>query len=76
MLILTRREDEAIQIGEDIRIVVVRTQSGQVKLGIEAPPDMQVAREELLGRPYKAAPRWPLRLAVRRSAYHWCESAV
>lgn len=46
MLILTRREHEAIWIGEDVRVVVVRTQDGRVKLGIEAPSDVQVVWDE------------------------------
>ena len=37
MLVLTRKRSEMIQIGDDIRIKVIRTASGHVKLGIEAP---------------------------------------
>ena len=47
MLILTRKKDEAIRLGEDIRIVLVQIKGGQVRLGIECPPDMRVLREEL-----------------------------
>ncbi|MGB0908737.1 MAG: carbon storage regulator CsrA [Nitrospirales bacterium] len=47
MLILTRKKDEAIRIGEDIRIVLVQVKGGQVRLGIECPSDMRVLREEL-----------------------------
>lgn len=47
MLILTRKKDEAIRIGEHIRIVLVQVKGGQVRLGIECPPDMRVLREEL-----------------------------
>ena len=47
MLILTRKKDEAIRIGEHIRIVLVQVKGGQVRLGIECPTDMRVLREEL-----------------------------
>ncbi len=47
MLILTRKKDEAIRLGEDIRIVLVQIKGGQVRLGIECPPTMRVLREEL-----------------------------
>ncbi len=47
MLILTRKKDEAIRLGEDIRIVLVQIKGGQVRIGIECPSDMRVLREEL-----------------------------
>lgn len=47
MLILTRKKDEAIRLGEDIRIVLVQIKGGQVRLGIECPSSMRVLREEL-----------------------------
>ena len=51
MLVLTRKRSEMIQIGDDIRIKVIRTASGHVKLGIEAPADVRVLRAELVGTP-------------------------
>lgn len=47
MLILTRKKDEAIRLGEDIRIVLVQIKGGQVRLGIECPSSIRVLREEL-----------------------------
>ncbi|MFH5802593.1 carbon storage regulator [Alienimonas sp. DA493] len=47
MLVLTRKSDEAIRIGEDIVIKVIRTGKGTVKLGIEAPGDVRILRGEL-----------------------------
>jgi carbon storage regulator len=47
MLVLSRREGERIQIGNEIRITVVRISGGGVRLGVEAPRDMVVVREEL-----------------------------
>lgn len=48
MLILSRKEDESIQIGEDIEIKVVQTARSFVKIGIEAPKSVLVLRKELL----------------------------
>lgn len=50
MLVLTRREGERIQIGDHIRITVVRIVGGGVRLGIEAPPEVAVMRSELKER--------------------------
>ena len=47
MLILTRKIDEAIRVGDDIRIVLVQIKGGQVRLGIECPSHVRVLREEL-----------------------------
>ncbi|MEQ8791542.1 MAG: carbon storage regulator [Pirellulaceae bacterium] len=47
MLVLSRKEGERIQIGDDIRITVVRISGGGVRLGVEAPREMVVVREEL-----------------------------
>lgn len=47
MLILTRRPGEALRIGDDIRLVVLQSSSGKVRLGVEGPLDMRVLREEL-----------------------------
>lgn len=46
MLVLSRRENEVIEIGDDIRIVVVRI-GHSVRLGIEAPADLKIRRGEL-----------------------------
>ena len=48
MLVLTRKINERILIGDDIRITVVATRGNQVRIGIEAPVDVPVFREELL----------------------------
>lgn len=51
MLVLERRDEEAIHIGADVRVVVIRSRDGRVKLGIEAPGEVPVVREELLPPP-------------------------
>jgi len=47
MLVLTRKANQSIVIGEDVRIVVVAIERDQVKLGIEAPRDLTVHRSEV-----------------------------
>lgn len=47
MLVLSRKVGERIWIGEDISITVVRITGGGVRLGIDAPSEMPVVREEL-----------------------------
>jgi carbon storage regulator len=47
MLVLSRRAGEKIQIGEQIEVTVVRIGPGVVRIGIEAPTEMAVVREEI-----------------------------
>jgi carbon storage regulator len=47
MLVLTRRESERIKLGNSIILTVIRVSGDRVRLGIEAPPDVLVLREEL-----------------------------
>lgn len=47
MLVLTRRPGESIVIGNDIVITVVEIKGGQVRIGINAPREVQVHREEI-----------------------------
>jgi carbon storage regulator len=47
MLVLSRRESERIRLGESIVVTVVRVSGDKVRLGIEAPRDLLVLREEL-----------------------------
>ena len=51
MLVLTRRKNQSIRIGDDITITVLEVKGDQIRLGITAPRDVQVFREELLGEP-------------------------
>lgn len=50
MLTLSRKTEEAILIGSDIRIVIKRIDGEIVKLGIEAPRDVPIYREEVFAR--------------------------
>ncbi len=47
MLVLSRKVGERILLGEKIKITVVRVSGGGVRLGIEAPADIAVVREEV-----------------------------
>ena len=47
MLILTRRNGEVIKIGDDIDVTVLGVKGNQVRVGINAPRDVAVHREEI-----------------------------
>jgi carbon storage regulator len=47
MLVLTRKLGEGIHVGDTIRVQVLEIRGGQVKLGIEAPEDKGIYRDEL-----------------------------
>lgn len=48
MLVLARKKDEAIVIGDDIEIIITEISEDKVKIGIKAPKHMKVFRKELL----------------------------
>lgn len=47
MLILTRKVGESIMIGESVEVKVLGLRAGQIKIGIQAPTDLEVHREEI-----------------------------
>jgi carbon storage regulator len=47
MLVLSRRERERIKLGDSIVVTIVRVSGDRVRIGIEAPPDVLVLRDEL-----------------------------
>lgn len=78
MLILSRREGDAVMIGDDVTVVVLRIEGSQVRVGISAPNKINIYREEILARlepnddraAQPEAVRAPhLRPPVRRQAY-------
>lgn len=50
MLILTRRAGETVMIGSDVKITVLGVKGNQVRIGISAPKDVAVHREEIFDR--------------------------
>ncbi|BFU60440.1 MULTISPECIES: carbon storage regulator CsrA [Rodentibacter] len=50
MLILTRKAGETVLLGDDISITVLSVRGNQVKLGVKAPKDVSVHREEIYQR--------------------------
>ena len=50
MLLLTRKLGENIRIGDDVKITIVEVKGNHVKLGIDAPPNVKVHREEIYER--------------------------
>ena len=47
MLILTRKKNEAIMIGENVEIKVLEVKDGQVRVGIDAPREISIFRKEV-----------------------------
>ncbi len=75
MLVLTRRDGEQIVVGDDVIIKVLAVARGRVRVGIEAPRNVQVRRSEIPSKPRNLpmelvrAPRHP-RLAEMAGTIH------
>ena len=48
MLVLSRKPLQSIMIGPDIKITIVKVERNQVRIGIEAPRDVPILRDELI----------------------------
>lgn len=53
MLVLGRKVGESVLIGENVKILIVSNDRGQVKIGIEAPKDVHIVRTEIAGKEFK-----------------------
>ena len=47
VLVLTRKKEESLLVGEGVRITILKVRGNQVRIGIEAPRDVRVLRAEL-----------------------------
>lgn len=68
MLVLSRKESERIRVGDSITVTIVRVSGDKVRVGIEAPADLKVLRDELelIEEPKDPAPSaviLPMRMA-------------
>lgn len=63
MLVLTRKAGEGIIIGDDIKITIVEIKGGGIRIGIDAPPEQKIYRQEVYDRicqENKEATQWTL----------------
>lgn len=58
MLILTREEKQSIIVNDDIVVTVLRNEKGIVSIGVDAPKDKVIVREELLPEPVQINGVW------------------
>lgn len=65
MLLLTRKPNQSIHIGEDVVVIVLDVKGGQVKLGVEAPKETKVWRHEIYERIQKENEQKVLRALER-----------
>ncbi len=56
MLVLSRKVGEKILIGDDIAVTVVRVSQGIVRIGVEAPQNLAIVREEIKGQLKRSSP--------------------
>lgn len=54
MLVLSRRQNEAVHIGDGIRVVIAGIRGNAVKLAIEAPRNVSIQRDEIRRQPHPA----------------------
>ena len=50
MLVLSRKENQSILIGKDIKVTIVRASNGTTRVGIVAPRDVLILRSELMNK--------------------------
>ena len=57
MLILTRKDNQPIFIGDEIEVKVLGVNENQVRIGISAPSDVTILREEIIGKQKNPRPK-------------------
>ena len=69
MLVLSRKLGQRVQVGPDVQITIVKIDKASVRIGIEAPGNVTVYREEIFALEQPAVDTPPLRPAPRISAH-------
>jgi len=67
MLVLSRKKNQVIRIGDDITVTVVKTRADSVHLGIDAPPEMPVHRGEVYEAIQQSPTSFPPEVCVPES---------
>jgi len=77
MLVLTRKIGEMIRIGDEVTVQVLAVRGGQVRLGLDAPPDVRIFREEIFRviEEHNARARLPDPESLADAAVIWKEHA-
>jgi carbon storage regulator len=60
VLVLTRKVGEQVHIGDNIVVTIVALEGGKVRVGIDAPRELPIMRQELLRQPAEPAPTPPV----------------
>ncbi len=68
MLILTRRTGETLRIGDDVEVTVMAVNGSQVRIGIKAPRNVSVDREEIAERKHRERDPAPIDSACPNSS--------
>jgi carbon storage regulator len=74
MLVLTRKVGERIHIGDGIVVTVVRIQNDKVRIGVEAPTDVAIHREEVYRRVHAAQTASPISAGVSEASVQVSET--
>lgn len=67
MLVLTRREGETLIINDDIKVTVLSIKGNQVRIGIDAPQEIPVHREELLVSGGLTTEKEPIKSSIHKA---------
>ena len=60
MLVLSRKKGQSIEIGDGITVTITQIKGNQVRVGIDAPPEVRIHRDELVAKEKDLRPRLSL----------------
>jgi len=75
MLVLTRKVNEQIVIGDNIKITLLRVRGNSIRLGIDAPPEVRIIRSELETRDPKSDAEVNVEVEIDDRGQSFCSSA-